>query len=312
MGVSQSSASSACNYSPVPTEEGKRPRPYNLARDSKYIQLNSSYCTLYDGIVSLVQSNKYADLLIICGGDRYPVHRAIVCPRSTFFEEHCEPREGKWDYASPAKPTKIWIDPSDCESHVLAAVLTFLYTLDYSADGQQALKFGLPKEVVDGDEEGQASIGAGGANDDEESAVDTGVEVESLPTFTQGDPTPSRSASRHSSHATKTPSDPGERKNELVFHVQVCAAGHRFGIAALCDVVTEKINKRLNTGPWNDEMIDCIREVYRYGNNGKLAKLREAVVKTARTRFRVLKACNGWDDLIVDSPEFAAEMLRRL
>ena len=64
--------------------------PYGLAPTSSYVNLNSSYRSLYNGIVSLVQDNKYSDLVIICGTDRYPVHRAIVCPRSTWIMMKCE------------------------------------------------------------------------------------------------------------------------------------------------------------------------------------------------------------------------------
>jgi hypothetical protein len=300
----------------MPTEERKRPRPYNLATSSRRIQLNSSYCTLYDGIVSLVQDNKYADLLIISGSDRYPVHRAIVCPRSDFFEEHCAPREGEWDYASPAKPTKIWIDPSDCESHVLSGVLNFLYTLDYSADGHQTLAFGLPKEVVDEDDDHQDVVVPTWSDNiddnDDGSAIDLRGDVDSLDTLTQDNLTPSRTTNYLSSQATHCHSDPGERRNELVFHVQICAAGQRFGIASLCDVAKEKLATRLTSMVRGTEFIGCIREVYRHGNGGKLAELREMVIKSARSRFRVLKTCEGWDALIIDVPEFAAEMLRRL
>jgi len=321
MGASQSSTSASYGFNPnhkaMPTEESKRPRPYSLATTSKHIQLNSSYCTLYDGIISLVQDNKYADLLIICGSDRYPVHRAIVCPRSEFFEEHCAPREGERDYASPAKPTKIWIDPSDCESHVLSAVLTFLYTLDYSADGHQTIAFGLPKEVDDEDEDHQEGAVQGCSDDiqnDEGSAIDVGADIESIDTFIAGNATPSRTSSRLSTQATQCPSDPSELRNDLVFHVQMCAAGHRFGIASLCDVAKEKLEKRIASvvRVQGTELIGCIREVYRQGHGGKLGVLREVVVKSARSRFRVLKTCEGWDDLIIDVPEFAAEMLRRL
>ena len=66
-----------------------RPLPYGLSKTSKTIQLNSSYTTLYNGIVSLAEDNKYVDLLLFCGDLVYPVHRAIVCPRSRYFERQC-------------------------------------------------------------------------------------------------------------------------------------------------------------------------------------------------------------------------------
>ncbi|KAF1999028.1 hypothetical protein P154DRAFT_523638 [Amniculicola lignicola CBS 123094] len=95
MGASQSSPPLA-----APNEDPKAIKPYGFKKGSWYIELNTSYSDMYDGAVSLVQRNKYADLLVICGDDRYPVHRAIVCPRSRVFAEWCEVR-GKGDYVRP-------------------------------------------------------------------------------------------------------------------------------------------------------------------------------------------------------------------
>jgi hypothetical protein len=33
--------------------------------------------------------HKYADLTIVCGEQTWLVHKAIVCPRSLFFEKAC-------------------------------------------------------------------------------------------------------------------------------------------------------------------------------------------------------------------------------
>src|SRR4051794_10199932 len=78
---------------PTPKEvesQDKTVLPYGLAATSSYLNLNSSYRSFYAGVVSLVEDNKYSDLIIICGTDRYPVHRAIVCPRSKWIMMKCE------------------------------------------------------------------------------------------------------------------------------------------------------------------------------------------------------------------------------
>ena len=64
--------------------------PYGVTSTSSFIHLTSAYRSFYNGIVSLVEENKYSDLIIICGSDRYPVHRAIVCPRATWIMMKCE------------------------------------------------------------------------------------------------------------------------------------------------------------------------------------------------------------------------------
>ena len=38
---------------------------------------------------SMYQSGKYSDLTIVCGNKSYPVHRALLASRSTFFDGAC-------------------------------------------------------------------------------------------------------------------------------------------------------------------------------------------------------------------------------
>jgi hypothetical protein len=37
----------------------------------------------------LLQSAKYSDLVLACGGREFRVHRAVVCPHSSFFDHAC-------------------------------------------------------------------------------------------------------------------------------------------------------------------------------------------------------------------------------
>lgn len=37
----------------------------------------------------MFETGKYSDLTIACGNKSYPVHRALLAPRSTFFEGAC-------------------------------------------------------------------------------------------------------------------------------------------------------------------------------------------------------------------------------
>ncbi|KAI8938190.1 hypothetical protein NX059_005854 [Plenodomus lindquistii] len=44
---------------------------------------------LMSALASLFESGKYSDLTIVCGAKSYPVHRALLATRSTFFEGAC-------------------------------------------------------------------------------------------------------------------------------------------------------------------------------------------------------------------------------
>lgn len=37
----------------------------------------------------LLGSAKFSDLILVCQDQEFPVHRAIVCPHSTFFSNAC-------------------------------------------------------------------------------------------------------------------------------------------------------------------------------------------------------------------------------
>ncbi|KAF5569597.1 hypothetical protein FPANT_13896, partial [Fusarium pseudoanthophilum] len=39
-----------------------------------------------EALANLLKTGKYSDLTISCGNDQYRVHKAIICPRSNFFE----------------------------------------------------------------------------------------------------------------------------------------------------------------------------------------------------------------------------------
>ena len=41
------------------------------------------------GNMSLLNSQTYSDITIRCGSAEYKLHRAIICPRSTFFTAAC-------------------------------------------------------------------------------------------------------------------------------------------------------------------------------------------------------------------------------
>lgn len=41
-------------------------------------------------VQAVFTSPKYSDLTVFCGRDKYLLHRAIVCPRSKFFDAACD------------------------------------------------------------------------------------------------------------------------------------------------------------------------------------------------------------------------------
>ncbi|ORY17316.1 hypothetical protein BCR34DRAFT_597107 [Clohesyomyces aquaticus] len=329
----------ACNSksdlpSPSPSTTAPTINPYKVTKDTRKIELNTSFRTLYFGNISLIQENKYADMVLISGSDRYPVHRALICPRSRFFAAACaEAIEGP-DHYSPGSPLKLEIDDSICSSDVLAAVLTFLYTLDYVSSGPQVLTFGLPEdEAVESDvesdcgEEERAQQDDGDKEDEDdaemsESEFDTFSDLGAVRSSTPPQmmvtrmisPTPRSSSTRSFQIAMATrgspgsEQDPSEAPNELLFHFQVYRAAVLLDITSLQDVAKEKFKRYL--GRSNEGILACIQEAYREGNEGEAFKDIRKEVMAEGKRMRTYKK-QGWNDLVRSVPGFAADMLQR-
>jgi hypothetical protein len=45
---------------------------------------------MIQSLKSILESGKYSDLTISCGDRVFNVHRAVVCPRSSFFAAACD------------------------------------------------------------------------------------------------------------------------------------------------------------------------------------------------------------------------------
>jgi hypothetical protein len=183
-----------------------------------------------------------------------------------------------------------------------------MYILDYSANREQVLKFGLPhEELLDDDTSLYYPHPPPALENHDELLVSNDDGMES---FKSHPNTPA--ASETQSAETAVEQSPEDETNELLFHLRMYLAGQMFGIQPLCDVAKDKSEKRLSRGPWKEEMVACIRVVYAHGSNLKADGLKEDIVKSARGRFRTLKTSVGWEDLLIDCPEFAAKMLNRL
>ncbi|KAF5625025.1 hypothetical protein F52700_9400 [Fusarium sp. NRRL 52700] len=90
---------------------------YDYIEESKGISIHAALATL-------VHSEKFSDMTIICGARRFKTHRAVVCTQSPFFDKAMS-----GDYMeSTSRSIKLPEDDPD----VVERFLEFLYTGNYS------------------------------------------------------------------------------------------------------------------------------------------------------------------------------------
>lgn len=78
---------------------------------------------LKTALASLFNSGMYSDLTIVCGGKRYPVHRALIATRSSFFEGACR--------NSFLEAETGVIDLSEDDAEAVEHMVHYFYHTDY-------------------------------------------------------------------------------------------------------------------------------------------------------------------------------------
>ncbi|KAF5989217.1 amino acid transport gap1 [Fusarium coicis] len=76
-----------------------------------------------EALANLLQTGDYSDLTITCGKDQYRVHKAIICPRSSFFKAACD---GKFKEAQTGK-----VDLRDDDPLAVSMMIEYLYCDTY-------------------------------------------------------------------------------------------------------------------------------------------------------------------------------------
>ncbi|KAG5804747.1 hypothetical protein H9Q74_004426 [Fusarium xylarioides] len=95
-------------------------------------------------LVDLLKTGKYSDLTISCGKDQYRVHKAIICPRSNFFEAACS---GEFKEAQTGE-----IDLPDDDPVAVRMMIEYLYHDTYTPPPRDSAVDTAPS-AVDNNEE---------------------------------------------------------------------------------------------------------------------------------------------------------------
>ena len=230
-------------------------------------------------------------------------------------------------------------------THVIAAVMTYLYTLDY-AQSNQTLTFRLPQEMqtmlLTEEEEDNAKnseLDTASSTFDllEDEMEDDDDDDDNIQIVTAEEQAKGQEQSLHPVEAFKdddqcgtvhTP-DPGLQPVELVFHAQVYCAGVVLGIPCLAKLAQQKFLRRLySSNVSNHELLMTVCKVYR-PNSGlePLCKINRIVheelkpcfqtmcielVRVLRKRWTQIKGDSHLEAAVIECPEFGKDLLRLL
>jgi len=180
---------------------------------------------LRSSLDKLLKDGAYSDLTIISGQDEYRVHKAIVCPRSIFFEKACN---------SPFKEgcTSTISLPED-DPNAVESMIQYLYHLDYQQRHEAELE--SPENPLD-----------------DESVL----EVEAPPFVSRAPPSmkPGDALGPKRNETTNFPN--------LAIHARIYSLGEKYGIQGLKTLSLDKFSREVKYHRNSEDFIHAVKEVF--------------------------------------------------
>jgi hypothetical protein len=230
------------------------------------------------------------------------------------------------------------------DPYVVAAMLTYFYTLDYASEGPQ-MSFGLPtghitkrddgdgfgeavlpayKEEEDSPEtdsgsefdlvpdmkvaiEGLVDISEGAKNDDEDWDSLTARKTPSPCLCSDTEPIPS---------TTPTERDPAKPISPIALHVLMYKAALRFEIPCLTLHALRKLEDMISCDIFHgDEVIEAASEAYEDSDldvdyHQSMSLIRTKILGVVKGRWENIRLRDGFDELVLRRPGFARDILR--
>ncbi|CAO2654038.1 Nn.00g107710.m01.CDS01 [Neocucurbitaria sp. VM-36] len=234
--------------------------------------MDAATLELKSALASLFESGRYSDLTIVCGGKRYPVHRALLATRSTFFEGAC--RNGFREAETGV------IDLTEDDPEAVEYMVNYFYHLDYlnkplsrrssqrsravSPPSSRLARRSAPKKMNLPAVEDPLLAQALAANmsmpmtppADEPTAqiFDVSAKMADMPMVDQ--------SVEDDLESVQSEPEVGNEKAHLVTHAKVYAIAEKYGIAGLKALARNKFAQELDLHLNSSEFPEACQEAY--------------------------------------------------
>ncbi|KAK7214707.1 hypothetical protein V2G26_002710 [Clonostachys chloroleuca] len=194
---------------------------------------NEQVKELTSSLQRLFSSGSYSDLTILCGGSQYKVHRALVCPRSSFFEAACRNNFKEAETGEISLP--------DDDPVAVEMMIRYFYFLDYSPPETKSASHQTPTYFnLEG--HGQGSIFGGAI----------------YPPAAQG----TKKSNKNKPKAETTFFTNTIAPSHLVLHAQVYALAEKYNISGLKALAATKFKCEVDSHWHSEDFMLALKEVY--------------------------------------------------
>ncbi|KAK8184853.1 uncharacterized protein BKA78DRAFT_322883 [Phyllosticta capitalensis] len=276
-------------------------------------ELLAAFATLYE-------SAKYSDLIVQCGDRSFPVHKAVVCSRSHFFDGAC---------SHPWKENITGIiDLSEDDHEAVEHMIHYFYYLDYLQQPKSApvsrrhsIQKRRPSDLVLVQEDpllAQAQAQAISSPDSSAPASPLSPSPHYRTDYfpdTKAPPTPDLDQTFDESLLDSYESDCDDDECDaflqppnLVVHAKVYAIAEKYGITGLKDLARHKFSIQAEHHWATLEFADSIPEVYETTVDSDRG-LRDIVIQSFREHPQLARS-KDMELVVRDTPGLAWELFR--
>ncbi|KAF5545450.1 kelch repeat BTB domain-containing protein [Fusarium phyllophilum] len=213
---------------PMDYRLGSSPPPlFNMSeRSNEYLK----------DLPGMLKSGKYSDLTIVCGNNRYRVHKTILCVRSKFFAVSCD-RDFKESNGEIELPGD---DPAAVQK-----MIEYIYNIEYPPDETQMQEYDDDVEAelsdTDYDATDRCQMRLFGANFIKRKRIKQ-LKERKWTSWKVEEPTPS---------------------SQLSLHAKVYALGEKYSIEGLKKEAQRKFESEIQSGNVGvDDFAEAVEEVY--------------------------------------------------